>query len=59
MGGLIMWKAFWYGFWVIVKAVFSALGIVGVFAGGLWLLMIFFEGDWTNFIICISPNYCI
>lgn len=24
-----MWKAFWYGFWVIVKAVFSALGIVG------------------------------
>ena len=38
-----MWKAFWCGFWVIVKAVFSALGIVGVFAGGLWLLMIFFE----------------
>ena len=38
-----MWKAFWCGFWVIVKAVFSALGIIGAFAGGLWLLMIFFE----------------
>ena len=38
-----MWKAFWCGFLVIVKAVFSALGIVGAFAGGLWLLMIFFE----------------
>lgn len=38
-----MWKAFWYGFWVIVKSVFSALGIVSAFAGGLWLLMLFFE----------------
>lgn len=38
-----MWKAFWYGFWVIVKAALSALGIIGAFAGGLWLLMIFFE----------------
>ena len=38
-----MWKAFWYGFWVIVKAVFSTLGIVGAFAGGLWLLMMFSE----------------
>ena len=38
-----MWKAFWYGFWTITKTIFSTLGIVGAFAGGLWLLMVFFE----------------
>lgn len=38
-----MWKAFWYGFWTIVKAIVSVFGIVGAFAGGLWLLIIFSE----------------
>lgn len=38
-----MWKAFWYGFWTITKAIVAVLGIVGAFAGGLWLLIIFSE----------------
>lgn len=38
-----MWKAFWYGFWTIIKEVFSVLGIVGVFAGGLLLIIMLSE----------------